>query len=199
MELPKRIKFVMDCSGSMYTFNRIDRRLQRLQETTIFIIESFAGMEHKYEYSIVGHSGTRPDAETFVPWGKPPTSPKEQLAIVKKMWAHAQYCHRGDNTLEATDLAIKDVVQKPADEHYVFVVSDADLKRYNIKAEAWNKILMQDRRVSAYVILISSNNEEGEEIREGLDPGHGFVCDDNDLLAVTFKQIFQTAMLKNRF
>merc|ERR1712151_722783 len=31
-ELPKRIKFVMDVSGSMYTFNRIDRRLRRLQE-----------------------------------------------------------------------------------------------------------------------------------------------------------------------
>ena len=91
--LPKRVKFVMDCSGawgkrpffvpfrafftvfsrvfpledvvsggvgarkaikrpcrgSMYTFNRIDQRLQRLMEASIFIFESFAGFEHKYE------------------------------------------------------------------------------------------------------------------------------------------------------
>ena len=35
--------------GSMYTFNRIDQRLQRLMEASIFIFESFAGFEHKYE------------------------------------------------------------------------------------------------------------------------------------------------------
>lgn len=33
----------------MYTFNRIDQRLQRLMEASIFIFESFAGFEHKYE------------------------------------------------------------------------------------------------------------------------------------------------------
>ena len=114
----------------MYTFNRIDQRLQRLMEASIFIFESFAGFEHKYEqlgdlgleslvvlklvhgnlgpggtfcptkehdlqdlmmtdgtnshvscsamkivssrYSMVGHSGTGPEAELLVPWGKPP-------------------------------------------------------------------------------------------------------------------------------
>mmetsp|Transcript_387 Transcript_387/g.961 ORF Transcript_387/g.961 Transcript_387/m.961 type:complete len:233 (-) Transcript_387:158-856(-) len=198
-ELPKRIKFVLDVSGSMYTFNRIDQRLRRLQEAFIFIVESFAGMEHKYQYSVVGHSGTGPEAELLVPWGKPPTSAKEQLAIAKKMWLHAQHCHKGDHTLEATDLAIKDIVKAAADEYFVFVVSDADLARYGITPESWNKVLMQERRVSAYAILISSNTDEAEQIRAGLAPGHGFVCDDNDLLAVTFKQIFQTTMLRNQF
>jgi len=198
-ELPKRITFVMDISGSMYTFNRIDRRMQRLQEAAIFIIESFAGLEHKYEYSITGHSGTSPQAETLALWGKPPSSAKEQLALVRRMFAHAQYCHKGDNTLEATDMAIKDIVRAPADEYFVFVVSDADLARYGITPDRWDKILMQDRRVNAYALLISSNTDEAEEIRAGLTPGHGFVCNDNDLLAVTFKQIFQTTMLKNEF
>eukprot|EP00435_Cladocopium_sp_Y103_P037254 s938_g9.t2 len=196
--LRKRIKFVMDCSGSMYTFNRIDQRLQRLMEASIFIFESFAGFEHKYEYSMVGHSGTGPEAELLVPWGKPPRNPKEQLAIVKQMAAHAQYSHSGDHTLQATDRAIKDVLQKPGDEYYVFVVSDADLGRYGISPSSWNKILMQDRRVNAYVILISSNTDEAETIKSGLTPGHGFVCDHNDLLAVTFKQVFSVTMLRNR-
>eukprot|EP00930_Biecheleria_cincta_P096896 TRINITY_DN88669_c0_g1_i1.p1 TRINITY_DN88669_c0_g1~~TRINITY_DN88669_c0_g1_i1.p1 ORF type:complete len:1490 (+),score=245.98 TRINITY_DN88669_c0_g1_i1:43-4470(+) len=195
--LPKRIKFVLDVSGSMYTFNRIDRRLQRLQEVAIFIIESFAGLEHKYEYSIVGHSGTAPEAEMLVPWGKPPASAKEQLALVRRMAAHAQYCHKGDHTLEATDIAIKDVVKVPADEYFVFIVSDADLARYGITPESWNQILMQNQHVSAYALLISANTNEAEQIRAGLAPGHGFVCDDNDLLAVTFKQIFQATVLKH--
>ena len=76
-----------------------------------------------------------------------------------------QYSHSGDHTLEATDRAIKvptqtgllmarrrpkytvcvqDVLRKPADEYYVFVVSDADLARYGISPAAWNKILMQE-------------------------------------------------------
>eukprot|EP00434_Breviolum_minutum_P034880 symbB.v1.2.030877.t1/scaffold3524.1/size54796/2 len=216
--LPKRIKFVMDCS-SMYTFNRIDQRLQRLMEASIFIFESFAGLDHKYEYSMVGHSGSGPEAENLIPWGKPPRSPKEQLAIVKQMAAHApldsqhaflrfcskqvhhchvqytnlQYSHSGDHTLQATDRAIKDVVRKAGDEYYVFVVSDADLGRYGISPAAWNKILMQDKRVNAYVILISSNTDEAETIKSGLTPGHGFVCDHNDLLAVTFKQVILVA------
>ncbi|CAJ1380979.1 unnamed protein product [Effrenium voratum] len=186
--LPKRVKFVMDCSGSMYTFNRIDQRLQRLMEAAIFIFESFKGFEQKYEYAMVGHSGSGAEAESFVAWGKPPSEPKEQLAIVQQMAAHAQYSHSGDHTLQATDRAIKDVLRKPADEHYVFVVSDADLARYGISPASWNKILMQDKRVNAYVILISSNTDEAETIKSGLTPGHGFVCEHNDLLAVTFKQ-----------
>lgn len=196
--LPKRIKFVMDCSGSMYTFNRIDQRLQRLMEASIFIFESFAGFEYKYEYAMVGHSGSGPEAESLVAWAKPPKSAKEQLAIVKQMAAHAQYSHSGDHTLEATDRAIKDVLRKPADEYYVFVVSDADLARYGISPAAWNKILMQDKRVNAYIILISSNTDEAETIKSGLTAGHGFVCDHNDLLAVTFKQVFSVTMLRNR-
>ena len=36
------------------------------------------------------------------------------------------------------------MLRKPADEYYVFVVSDADLARYGISPAAWNKILMQE-------------------------------------------------------
>lgn len=197
-ELPKRIKFVMDCSGSMYTFDRIDQRLRRLTELAIFLVESFAGLEQKYSYSMVGHSGTGPEAELLVPWGRPPSSAKEQLDMVKRMAAHAQYAHSGDHTLEATDRAIKDVVRQPGDEYYVFVVSDADLARYGISPEAWSRILMQDSRVNAYALLISSNTDEAEQIKAGLAPGHGFICDDNEHLAVTFKQILQATMLRNR-
>eukprot|EP00931_Biecheleriopsis_adriatica_P049533 TRINITY_DN28660_c0_g1_i1.p1 TRINITY_DN28660_c0_g1~~TRINITY_DN28660_c0_g1_i1.p1 ORF type:complete len:1540 (+),score=355.44 TRINITY_DN28660_c0_g1_i1:29-4621(+) len=194
---PKRITFVMDISGSMYTFNRIDRRLQRLQEVAAFIFESFSGFEAKYDYRMVGHSGTGPEAERLVEWGKPPRSDKERLAIAKTMEAHAQFCYPGDHTLEATERAITEIGGQPADERLVLVVSDADLQRYNIDVRSWNMILQKDPGVKAYVILISNNASEAERIKATLAPGRAHICAEASSLAVTFKQIFQDSLLRD--
>ncbi|KAH8060145.1 ATPase [Aureococcus anophagefferens] len=206
---PKRIKFVLDISGSMYTFDRIDDRLRRLQEAAVFILEAFAraaqesdmpnfkgsylgrfplafaGFEAKYDLAVVGHSGTGPEAERLVEFGRPVATDAERLAIARRLAAHAQFAHSGDSTLEATRLAVDDAAAGDADERFVFVVSDADLKRYGITPEAWNAILMaRHPEVQAYVVLISSNEDEAAAITERL--------------AVTFKQIFLGSMLKNR-
>ena len=50
------------------------------------------------------------------------------------MAAHTQYCHTGDQTYEATSLAIADTAARAADERFVFNVSDADLERHAIAA-----------------------------------------------------------------
>ncbi|KAK7232657.1 midasin-like protein [Aureococcus anophagefferens] len=47
-----------------------------------------------------------------------------------------------------------------ADERFVFLISDADLKRYGIDAANWNAIIMKDPKVQAFVLLISSNDDE---------------------------------------
>ena len=52
--------------------------------------------------------------------------------------------------------------------------------------------------VQAYVVLISSNEDEAAAIVRGLAPGHAFIADQTERLAVTFKQIFLGSMLKNR-
>ncbi|KAK7235505.1 midasin-like protein [Aureococcus anophagefferens] len=220
---PKRIKFVLDISGSMYTFNRIDDRLRRLQEAAVFILEAFAraaqesdmpnfkgsylgrfplafaGFEAKYDLAVVGHSGTGPEAERLVEFGRPVATDAERLAIARRLAAHAQFAHSGDSTLEATRLAVDDAAAGDADERFVFVVSDADLKRYGITPEAWNAILMaRHPEVQAYVVLISSNEDEAAAIVRGLAPGHAFIADQTERLAVTFKQIFLGSMLKNR-
>jgi len=194
---PKRITFVMDVSGSMYTFNRIDRRMQRLQEVATFIFESFAGFEAKYDYRMVGHSGTGPEAERLVEWGHPPRSEKERLTIAKRMEAHAQFCHPGDHTLEGTSRAIDEIRKRPADERFVFVVSDADLQRYNIDVRNWGRILQKDPEVKAYVILISNNVDEADRIKATLAPGRAHICAEAASLAVTFKQIFKDSMLRD--
>ncbi|CAE7221629.1 Vwa8 [Symbiodinium sp. CCMP2592] len=194
---PKRLTFVMDISGSMYTFNRIDRRLQRLQEVAAFIFESFTGFEDKYDYRMVGHSGTGPEAERLVEWGRPPFSDRERLEICKSMEAHAQFCYPGDHTLEATARAIAELGRQSADERFLLVVSDADLQRYNIDIRRWNQILHQDPTIKAYVILISNNVDEAERIKSTLAPGRAHICAETASLAVTFKQIFKDSMLRD--
>ena len=39
----RRLCFVMDCSGSMYRFNSLDGRLNRMLEATCLILESMEG------------------------------------------------------------------------------------------------------------------------------------------------------------
>merc|ERR1719210_2711907 len=85
---PKRLSFVLDISGSMYTFNRIDRRLDRLEELVTFLMEAFEGMEQRYDFRFVGHSGSGPEAELLADWGKPPRKPEERCRLIERMAAH---------------------------------------------------------------------------------------------------------------
>eukprot|EP00966_Prymnesium_polylepis_P259647 5997386-Prymnesium_polylepis.1 len=65
---PRRVamRFVMDLSGSMYTFERLDGRKTRLLQLALFVMQSLDGLEAEYDYSMVGHSGTSPEAEALV-------------------------------------------------------------------------------------------------------------------------------------
>ena len=111
------------------------------------------------------------------------------------MAAHTQYCHTGDQTYEATSLAIRETAGRPADERFVFVVSDADLERYGITPQAWDKILTKDARCHSYAILLSQNESEADRIIAGITPGRALVCDQTAQLASAFMTIFQHAVL----
>ncbi|KAH8059166.1 ATPase [Aureococcus anophagefferens] len=179
---PIRLRFVFDCSGSMYTFNRIDRRLERLQQIALFVFEALDGLDDDYDYSVVAHS-QRPEAELFVPWGgRKPKSPKER-------WASR-------SRLDGTAAAIRDVAKGRADERFVFLISDADLKRYGIDAANWNAIIMKDPKVQAFVLLISSNDDEAAEIQAKIHPGRAVTCFDTANLPTAFREIFAARVLK---
>ena len=105
---PKVLRFVLDLSGSMYYFNGHDRRLERCLQTAVMLLEAFAGHEHKYQFSMVGHSGDGP-CYPLVEYGRPPADEKERLRMVQKMAAHTQFCSSGDYTLEAARDAIAEV------------------------------------------------------------------------------------------
>ncbi|XP_055693554.1 von Willebrand factor A domain-containing protein 8 [Lutzomyia longipalpis] len=194
-EKPKRLKLVVDVSGSMYRFNGYDGRLDREMEAVVLVMEAFEGFAHKVQYDVVGHSG-----ETyyipFVDAKKPPRDDRVRLETIKMMHAHAQYCWSGDHTLLATNHAVDQLAQEDCDEAIVVVLSDANLQRYGISAQKVAQALQKrEPKVQAYVIFIGSIGEEAEIINQNMPPGRSFVCMDLAQLPQILKQIFTSSVL----
>ncbi|MEQ2167799.1 hypothetical protein GOODEAATRI_007715, partial [Goodea atripinnis] len=73
-----------------------------------------------------------------------------------------RFCMSGDYTLEATDASIKQLAQEEADEHFVVVLSDANLERYGIRPERFSQVLTSDPQVNAFAIFIGSLGDQAE-------------------------------------
>ncbi|CAE7247024.1 unnamed protein product [Symbiodinium microadriaticum] len=193
----RRLCFVMDCSGSMYRFNSLDGRLNRMLEATCLILESMEGHTN-FDYAILGHSGESAHIP-FVCFGHPPANRGERLKILQKMLAHSQFCFPGDNTIEATDAAIDYVLQdfsvEPEREKQAFVVviSDANFRRYGLDPIWWSNSLRRSSRVDGHAVMIGSIGEEASTIRDALPPGQGHVVLDTALLPSVFRSIFEQA------
>ena len=190
--MPKRLRFGVDCSGSMYRFNSYDERLNRCLQATALVMESFDGMKDKFDYSIVGHSGDSRCID-LVPFGEPPTNAKERMRILQTMIAHSQFCESGDNTLAAVKQAMFDVLQEGSNDDdstgnaLVIAVSDANLERYGITAKDLSRAMQSRSDTSsmtakAYCIFIASFGDEAESIKRELPVGRGFVCMDSSEL-----------------
>jgi hypothetical protein len=94
MEKPKRLKLIVDVSGSMYRFNSTDNRLERELESVLMVMESFKGYENKIAYDVIGHSGDSFNIK-FVDSQSSPKNEAERLKILKTMLAHSQFCSSG--------------------------------------------------------------------------------------------------------
>ncbi|KAJ3366076.1 hypothetical protein HDU91_002000 [Kappamyces sp. JEL0680] len=194
-ELPKRLKFVFDVSGSMYRFNGYDQRLTKSLETCLMVMQALQNLEHKYTYDIVGHSGDS-DCIELVSAGKPPKNEKQMLQVLLYMNAHAQYCWSGDNTMRATRRAIDEVVKETADDYFVFVVSDANLRRYAISPKDFGNILEKDPKVSAVALFIGSLGDEARELTRQLPQGRSFFASNTQMIPSLMKDIFSAAIEK---
>lgn len=58
--------------------------------------------------------------------------------------------------MEAAKDAIAEIGKEEADEHFVIVLSDANLDRYGIRPQRFAEVLNTDEKVNAYVIFIGS-------------------------------------------
>ena len=79
---------------------------------------------------------------------------------LQTLHAHSQFCISGDHTLEAAEHAIKMVIEEEADEHFVILLSDANLDRYGIRPKKFGQILTSNEDVNAYVIFIGSLGDQ---------------------------------------
>lgn len=80
------------------------------------------------------------------------------------MHAHSQFCWSGDNTLEATQLAISSLAEEESDESIVVVLSDANLQRYGIPPSKLAAALTSSPNISAYVIFIGGLGDQAERL-----------------------------------
>ncbi|KAG0045398.1 von Willebrand factor A domain-containing protein 8 [Gryganskiella cystojenkinii] len=191
---PKKMYFVFDLSASMFRFNNHDRRLERSMEVALMIMESFRNFEHKFQYSIIGHSGDSPNLE-FVKEGRYPKTEKDVFKVISQMSAHSQYCLSGDNTLSATSMAMREIVKEDADDYIVVVLSDANIGQYNIKPEDLGRILRSDDRVTSSMIFIGSLSDQADKLKGALG-SHAHVCMDTKDLPQIIKSIFLSSMIK---
>ncbi|KAG0209285.1 von Willebrand factor A domain-containing protein 8 [Mortierella sp. NVP41] len=191
---PKKMYFVFDLSASMFRFNNHDRRLERSMEVALMIMESFRNFEHKFAYSIIGHSGDSPNLE-FVKEGRYPKTEKDVFKVISQMSAHSQYCLSGDNTLSATSMAMREIVKEDADDYIVVVLSDANIGQYNIKPEDLARILRSDDRVTSSMIFIGSLADQADKLKGALG-SHAHVCLDTKDLPQIIKSIFLSSMIK---
>lgn len=193
---PKRLRVLADVSGSMYRFNGVDGRLERSMEAVCMVMEALENYEHKFKYDIVGHSGDGYDIE-LVTADQVPKNNKQRLKVLKVMHAHAQFCMSGDYTLEGTEASIKELAREEADEHFVVVLSDANLERYGIRPERFARVLTSDPQVNAFAIFIGSLGDQAERLQKTLPAGRSFVAMDTKQIPQILQQIFTSTMLSS--
>lgn len=193
---PKRLRVVVDVSGSMYRFNGYDGRLDREMEAMVLVMEAFQGHEDKILYDIHGHSGEGFGIE-FVDALKPPKDNKERLNVIKTMHAHAQFCISGDHTLRASKAAISSLAQEDCDEAIVVILSDANLERYGIPPKRFAMTLTEEPKVNAYAIFIGSLGDQATRLTKQMPAGRAFVCLDLKNIPQILQQIFTASMLNS--
>uniref|UniRef100_A0A8B9HSU4 von Willebrand factor A domain containing 8 n=1 Tax=Astyanax mexicanus TaxID=7994 RepID=A0A8B9HSU4_ASTMX len=193
---PKRLRLLADVSGSMYRFNGVDGRLERSMEAVCMVMEALESYEHKFKYDIVGHSGDGFDIE-LVKCDKVPKNNKQRLRVLKTMHAHSQFCMSGDYTLEGTEHAVNQLAREEADEHFVIVLSDANLERYGISPDRFARVLTSNPQVHAFAIFIGSLGDQADRLQRTLPAGRSFVAMDTKQIPQILQQIFTSTMLSN--
>ncbi|KAJ6661691.1 hypothetical protein lerEdw1_013213 [Lerista edwardsae] len=193
---PKRLRLVVDVSGSMYRFNGVDGRLERSMEAVCMVMEAFENYEQKFKYDITGHSGDGFNI-ALVNSNNIPKNNKQRLEIMKIMHAHAQFCMSGDHTLEATEHAIQEIAKEEADEYFVIVLSDANLERYGIPPARFAQALTINPQVNAFTIFIGSLGDQAARLQRTLPAGRSFIAMDTKEIPQILQQIFTSTILSS--
>ena len=167
--------------------DRADGRLQRMGQTAVLLMEALRGFEHKYEYSLSAHSGAAVSVP-LVAAGQPPASADERARVVQTLLSHAAGARSGDNSLAAAQRAIGELAAREADERLVFLLSDANLGRYDVSPQELGAVLHAHPKVGAYAIFVAEPGA-AEWLAKELPFGRGFSVQDTAKLPSTIKEI----------
>lgn len=153
---PKRLRFVIDCSASMYR-NQYDGRLARSLESLVLILESFSRLQRKdkYRIDVVGHSGE----EAVIP-----LIPLDALGslhvgdfykTIQKAALIPQFVWAGDHTVEAIEAGVEALAMdaETSDDLFCIVITDANFDRYGIKPEELKRVMNSNPKVKTCVSL----------------------------------------------
>ena len=194
---PKRLRLLLDASGSMYRFNGHDQRLQRSLEAALMLMEAAHGHEQRLRYDIYAHSGE----EMSLPLSKatqPPDNDKKRLVLLKRALAHSQFCMSGDSTVAATRNACRELATstEDSDQSFVVLLSDANLERYGIAPERLARAMVSEANVNCYAVFIGSLGNQAERLAQALPAGRAFVCMELNQLPSILQRIFAHAITK---
>lgn len=187
---PKRLVFLVDCSASMSAFAG-DNRLDRSCATIVMLMEALIGLEHKYAYEIIGHSGETP---LLLLASEAPLNRKHRVSVIKRMVDHADSCESGDNTLTGAVTAIRRIKSQKADDYFLFLFSDANLEGYGVEPRMLAQVLTSEKDVNAYAFFIAEPSSAAE-IMENMPAGRAHVVLDTSRMPFVLRDIFTKAML----
>ncbi|KWU41842.1 hypothetical protein RHOSPDRAFT_30334 [Rhodotorula sp. JG-1b] len=191
---PKRIRFVVDVSASMYR-NQGDGRLTRSLEAVVMILEAFdrltATGKPKFRLDLVGHSGESAEIP-LVNVDALPANSGDRWKILEKMSLIAQYCWPGDETLNAINKAVDAVAETDADDYIVIAITDANFDRYGITAEDLRRSLTRNSKV--HVALLGIGEGAETEWLPTVLPGKAFCVRETGDLARTLRTILSSTL-----
>jgi hypothetical protein len=87
-------------------------------------------------------------------------------------------------------------LEVPADDRFVFVLSDANLGRYGTDPKELAAALTVDPRVHGYILFIGEPSA-ADWLAKELPLGRGVVCMETAALPMRFRELFAQAAAKN--
>jgi hypothetical protein len=218
---PKHLHFLLDASASMARGDAMDGRLRRMAATAALLMEALHGFEHKFVYSLTAHSGSTAELP-LLEAGSPPATSDERARVVGSLFSHASSaasgqrsrslerggvskpsaaCHHlpnmaGDHSMEAARRAIEAAAAVDADDRYVFLLSDANLGRYDVSPDALGAVLRSDPHVRAYAIFVAEP-QAAKWLAEQLPFGRGFAVHEVARLPAVMREIFTHAAISD--
>ena len=118
------------------------------------------------------------------------------------MVTHSAHCWTGDNTLSGIREGVQSVSQRTAalgDEAtgFVLAMSDANLQRYGIKAEALDMALTSEPQVQACIVLLGSLGNEATDVASKVPGGRAVVCSHTSILPGVVRQFLEKSAVRD--